>query len=70
MFESDKQAKVLVFTRKEGESVVIGDPKNPIGRVQVVFSSPSKVKLSFHFDASIPVNRAEIAAQMLFNDAK
>lgn len=70
MFESDKKAKVLVLTRKEGESVIIGDPKNPIGRVQVVFSSQSKVKLSFHFDPSIPVNRAEVAVQMLFGGAK
>ena len=67
MFEHDKKAKVLVITRREGESVIIGDPRNPIGRVQVVSVSSSRVRLSFHFEEFIPVNRLEIAAEMLNN---
>jgi len=65
LFETDKNAKVLIFSRKDGESVIIGDPRNPLGRVSVVSSHKGRVRLSFHFDESIKVNRSEVAIEIL-----
>lgn len=52
---------MLVFTRKEGEEVIIGDPKNPIGRVQVAGVKGEKVRIAFDFPRNIEIHRKEIA---------
>ena len=49
------------------ESVIIGDPKSPIGRVTVVKISGGKVKISFNFPRAMPVNREEVARQISEN---
>ncbi len=57
-----KDGKRLVITRCEGERVVIGDPNNPIGTVEVVkVWGSSRVRLAFKFPSSVTLHREEIA---------
>ncbi len=57
-----KDGKRLVITRCEGERVVIGDPNNPIGTVEVVkVLGSSRVRLAFKFPSSVTLHREEIA---------
>lgn len=57
-----KDGKRLVVTRCEGERVVIGDPNNPIGTVEVVkVLGSSRVRLAFKFPSSVTLHREEIA---------
>ena len=52
---------MLALTRRIGEEVVIGDPKNPIGTVRVAAIDGDKVRLAFDFPEYIKVNRMEVA---------
>lgn len=52
---------MLALSRKVGEKVVIGDPDNPLGVVQVVAVQGDKVKLGFDFPRDVPINRSELA---------
>jgi len=56
---------MLVITRREGEEVVIGDPRSPIGVVRIVGVRGDRVRLAFDFPRTIDVHRREIAQQIL-----
>ena len=56
---------MLVLTRRVGEEVVLGDPKNPLGLIRVVEVSGDKVRLAFEFPKSIQINRKELADEKL-----
>lgn len=55
---------MLVITRREGEEVVIGDPKSPIGTVRIASIRGDRVRLAFDFPRHIQVHRREIADQI------
>lgn len=55
---------MLVITRREGEEVVIGDPKNPIGIVRVASVKGERVRIAFDFPREVDINRREIADQI------
>jgi carbon storage regulator CsrA len=55
---------MLVITRREGEEVVIGDPKNPIGIVRIASVKGERVRIAFDFPREIQINRREIADQI------
>lgn len=58
-------AKMLVITRREGEEVVIGDPKNPIGIVRIASVKGERVRIAFEFPREIEIHRREIADQIV-----
>jgi carbon storage regulator len=61
---------MLVITRREGEEVVIGDPKNPIGVVRVASVKGERVRIAFDFPREVEINRREIANQIAANGAE
>lgn len=54
---------MLVVTRQQGEEVVIGDPRAPLGIVRIAQIRGDRVKLAFDFPKHIEVNRREVADQ-------
>lgn len=56
---------MLVITRREGEEVVIGDPRNPIGVVRIAGIRGDRVRVAFDFPRQVDVHRREIAQQIL-----
>ena len=52
---------MLALTRRVGEEVVIGDPKQPLGVIRVVDIHGDKVRLSFDFPREMQINRRELA---------
>lgn len=54
---------MLALTRRVGEEVVIGDPRNPDGVIRVVDIHGDKVRLSFDFPRETQINRRELADQ-------
>lgn len=54
---------MLALTRRKGEEVVIGDPRNPLGVIRVVDVHGDKVKLAFDFPRDTQVNRRELAEE-------
>lgn len=56
---------MLVITRREGEEVVIGDPRNPIGVVRIASIKGDRVRVAFEFPRDIDVHRREVAEQIL-----
>ncbi|CAG1003757.1 Carbon storage regulator [Phycisphaerales bacterium] len=56
---------MLVITRREGEEVVIGDPKNPIGVVRIASVKGERVRIAFDFPREVEINRREIAEQIV-----
>ncbi len=56
---------MLVITRREGEEVVIGDPKNPIGVVRIASIKGDRVRVAFDFPRTIDVHRREVADQIV-----
>ncbi|MDA0803088.1 MAG: carbon storage regulator [Planctomycetota bacterium] len=54
---------MLVITRTEGEEVVIGNPKAPLGIIRVSAVKGDRVRLAFDFPKEIEVNRKEVAEQ-------
>ncbi len=56
---------MLVFTRREGEEIVIGDPKNPLGVVRVASIRGDRVRIAFDFPRDVQVNRREVANQIV-----
>lgn len=54
---------MLALTRRVGEEIVIGDPRNPVGVIRVVEIHGDKVRLSFDFPKHVQVNRRELAEQ-------
>lgn len=60
-----QEVPMLVVSRKEGEEVVIGDPRNPIGVVRVASVKGDRVRLAFEFPRDVPVYRRELADKKL-----
>jgi carbon storage regulator CsrA len=60
---------MLVITRREGEEVVIGDPKNPTGIVRIAGVKGERVRIAFDFPRDIKINRREVAQQVAMEDA-
>lgn len=52
--------QTLALSRRPGESVVIGDPKDPIGYVRLVSARPGRAKLCFQFPEAVKLNRLEV----------
>ncbi len=59
---------MLVITRRDGEEVVIGDPKNPIGVVRIASIKGDRVRIAFDFPRNVEVHRREVADQILAED--
>lgn len=55
---------MLVLTRIEGESIVIGDPAHPIAVVSVRSVRGERVRIGVEAPVSIPVHRQEVADQI------
>jgi carbon storage regulator len=55
---------MLVITRREGEEVVIGDPRNPIGVVRIASIKGERVRIAFDFPRDVEIHRREIAEQI------
>src|SRR5690606_31330255 len=60
-----REVRMLVITRREGEEVVIGDPRNPIGVVRIASIKGDRVRVAFDFPRQIDVHRREIADQII-----
>lgn len=61
-----KNGKNLVVSRSVGEKIVIGDPSDPIGFIEILnISGSSRVKIACMFSSDIPVNREEVAKCIL-----
>ena len=56
---------MLVITRREGEEVVIGDPRNPIGIVRIASIKGERVRVAFDFPREVEIHRREIAEQII-----
>lgn len=54
---------MLALTRRVGEEVVIGDPRQPLGVIRVVDIQGDKVRLAFDFPRDTAINRRELADQ-------
>ncbi|MBS0188081.1 MAG: carbon storage regulator [Planctomycetes bacterium] len=55
---------MLVITRREGEEIVIGDPRNPIGVVRIASIKGERVRVAFDFPRQVEIHRREIADQI------
>lgn len=55
---------MLVITRREGEEIVIGDPRNPIGVVRIASVKGERVRVAFDFPRDVEIHRREIADQI------
>ncbi|MGP1346639.1 MAG: carbon storage regulator [Phycisphaerales bacterium] len=56
---------MLVITRREGEEVVIGDPRNPIGVIRIATIRGDRVRIAFEFPKSVDIHRREVAEQIV-----
>lgn len=56
---------MLVITRREGEEVVIGDPRNPIGVVRIASVKGDRVRVAFDFPREVEIHRREVADQIV-----
>ena len=54
----------MVLTRREGEEVVIGDPRNPLGVIRIAGIKGDRVKVAFEFPKNVEVYRREVADQI------
>jgi carbon storage regulator len=61
---------MLVITRREGEEVVIGDPRNPIGIVRIASVKGDRVRVAFDFPRDVEIHRREIAEQIVTESAE
>ena len=55
---------MLVITRREGEEIVIGDPRNPIGVVRIASIKGERVRVAFDFPRDVEIHRREVADQI------
>jgi carbon storage regulator CsrA len=56
---------MLVITRREGEEVVIGDPRKPLGVLRIASIKGDRVRVAFDFPREIEVYRREVADQIV-----
>ncbi len=56
---------MLVITRREGEEIVIGDPRNPVGVVRIASIKGERVRVAFDFPRDVEIHRREIADQIV-----
>ncbi|MGQ0628223.1 MAG: carbon storage regulator [Phycisphaerales bacterium] len=56
---------MLVITRREGEEVVVGDPRNPIGVVRIASIRGDRVRIAFDFPRTVQIHRREVAEQIV-----
>lgn len=56
---------MLVITRRDGEEVVIGDPRNPIGVIRIANIKGDRVRVAFDFPKHVQVHRREVADQIV-----
>lgn len=56
---------MLVITRREGEEVVIGDPRKPIGIVRIASVRGERVRVAFDFPRDVEIHRREVADQIV-----
>lgn len=56
---------MLVITRREGEEVVIGDPRSPTGVVRIASIKGDRVRVAFDFPREVEVHRREVANQIV-----
>lgn len=56
---------MLVITRREGEEVVIGDPRNPLGVIRIASIKGERVRVAFDFPRDVEIHRREIADQIV-----
>lgn len=56
---------MLVITRREGEEIVIGDPKNPLGVVRIASIVGERVRVGLEFPKDVPIHRREIADKIV-----
>lgn len=61
---------MLVITRREGEEVVVGDPRNPLGIVRIASIKGDRIRLAFDFPRTIDVHRREVAEQIAAEDLR
>ena len=54
---------MLVITRREGEEVVIGDPRHPIGVVRIASIKGDRVRLGIEAPRDVIVDRGEVHAR-------
>lgn len=59
-----REHAMLVITRREGEEIVIGDPRNPIGVVRIASVKGERVRVAFDFPRDVEIHRREIADQI------
>jgi len=55
---------MLVITRREGEEIVIGDPRNPLGVVRIASVRGERVRVAFDFPREVEIHRREVADQI------
>lgn len=55
---------MLVITCREAEEIVIGDPKNPIGRIRIASIKGDRVRVACDLPRNIDVHRKEVADQI------
>ncbi|MCC6285000.1 MAG: carbon storage regulator [Phycisphaerales bacterium] len=60
---------MLVITRREGEEVVIGDPRKPIGVVRIASVRGERVRVAFDFPRDVEIHRREVADQIVTTPA-
>ena len=56
---------MLVITRREGEEVVIGDPRHPLGVVRIASIKGERVRVAFDFPRDVDIHRREVADQIV-----
>ncbi|MEO0512780.1 MAG: carbon storage regulator [Planctomycetota bacterium] len=56
---------MLVITRREGEEIVVGDPKDPIGVIRVAAIKGDRVRIALNFPRTVQVHRREVADQII-----
>ena len=56
---------MLVITRREGEEIVIGDPKDPIGVIRIAGIKGDRVRVAMDFPREIDVHRREVADEIV-----
>ncbi len=56
---------MLVLTRREGEELVIGDPKAPTGTIRVVRIDGDRVRIALDFPREIDIHRRELVPKVL-----